>query len=1330
MPLPKILAIDDTPANLLTLGAALEGEFDLQFATSGPFGMELALRSVPDLILLDVMMPEVDGFETFRRLSAHATLQHVPVIFITALHNFDSEVKGLSLGAADYITKPINVAIARQRIRNLLERESLRKEVQWQAQSLRQLGKAVEQSPASVIITHLDGCIEYLNPRFTEITGYSADEMLGKNPRILQSGLTPRSIYAEMWGQLVQGQPWAGEFINKRKNGELFWEDAQIAPVKDANGVVTHYVAVATDITARKQAEFKMQAMNDQMSAILAGIPIPFFVKDAQSRFVVVNAACEAQWGLRQEDLLGTDGSAFFPAEQMASFLVKDQEIFAQGQALDCEELVWNAADQQNRTYHTYKNPSFDAAGKPLYLACASIDITKRKAAERELVRYQSQLEAKVLDRTHALQISVSTAERALNTLSRQKLVLDQHAIVTMSDLAGRITYSNDRFSEISGYTQQEALGQDHSLVNSGQHPQGFFKAMYQTIARGDVWRAEVCNRAKNGHLYWVDSTIAAFMGPDGKPLEYIAVRTDITERKTTEVLEKFHRRALAVLADNAPLDTMLASLAQELELAKPGLLCSILYPGMRDLDQGNERAARTHLGDRWSVPIVAASGLVLGALSVFSSTTYSPQASDILLIKQAAHLVGVAIERSDAQCALVYSEARAQAATLAKSAFLSNMSHEIRTPMNGVVGMLDVLQQTPLLPDQRRMLETIHKSSLALLTILNDILDFSKIEAGMLDIETIPTHLREVAEGVIQLMLTVALSKDAQVFLLVDPDLPVWVFSDPTRLRQILFNLLGNALKFIAPAGLGQVALHLLAVTQADGLMGLQLRVKDNGIGMNQQVLAQLFQPFVQADASTAREFGGTGLGLSITQRLVSMMGGRISVLSTPGVGSEFIVDFALRPAPAPPERKPVRPVDLSGVQVLAVAPDAECANLLQVYLRAAGAQVQVVADLLVARSQWALSRDNTVLVLGLGTPWDTNPSPQSLLQGLADRRIVRLISRHSERATAPSPFMDVFASPLLYDELIATVGMASGLLDQADLLSISSLHQRGSPPSGTLTESAVRAPTIEQAVMSGQLILLAEDNETNRDVMQAQLGLLGYAAEFAEDGVQALAMWRSGRYALLLTDCHMPHMDGFELTEAIRQAEPVGTRLPIVAITANAMQGAAERCRVHGMDDYLSKPLRLSEIAPMLAKWMPRTTEIGAATLVPAMESASALPERPPSLPIWDAHALSELVGDDPVMHKRLYEKFLLNANKQVAAIGVALAGARYDVAADVAHVLKSAARSVGALELGELCEQLETSGCDDDGAACAQWAADLQPAFIEVEAAIQRHLAQAGR
>jgi CheY-like chemotaxis protein/HPt (histidine-containing phosphotransfer) domain-containing protein len=247
-----------------------------------------------------------------------------------------------------------------------------------------------------------------------------------------------------------------------------------------------------------------------------------------------------------------------------------------------------------------------------------------------------------------------------------------------------------------------------------------------------------------------------------------------------------------------------------------------------------------------------------------------------------------------------------------------------------------------------------------------------------------------------------------------------------------------------------------------------------------------------------------------------------------------------------------------------------------------------------------------------------------------------------------------------------------------------------------------------VEQALARGQLILLAEDNETNREVIQEQLSLLGYTCEVAEDGAVALAMWQNGqttgkpRYALLLTDCHMPHLDGFGLTDAIRRAEPPGTRLPIIAITANAMQGEAQRCRDRGMDDYLTKPLRMRELSPLLTKWLP-------------LEA-----------PIWDPASLTALVGDNPAMHQRLLDKFLRSAQQQVTDILAACAVDDAPAVQAVAHPLKSAARTVGALALGELCQALEAAGRAGDTAQCRQLATGLEAALQVVTTQIKGHLA----
>ncbi|MEY4719095.1 MAG: hypothetical protein RL563_1713, partial [Pseudomonadota bacterium] len=328
----------------------------------------------------------------------------------------------------------------------------------------------------------------------------------------------------------------------------------------------------------------------------------------------------------------------------------------------------------------------------------------------------------------------------------------------------------------------------------------------------------------------------------------------------------------------------------------------------------------------------------------------------------KATHVYGVVMDVT----AFRKAEEAAKAANRAKSEFLANMSHEIRTPMNGVIGMVDILLETDLKSEQRRMLQTINDSSLALLDILNDILDYSKIEAGKLTVERIPTPLNEVVEGVAQLMLNIAAGNNAQIDLFIDPALPRWFYCDPTRLRQVLFNLLSNAVKFVAKS-CGKARLNAHHSTGPEGQACVRFDVIDNGIGMSEEILSKLFQPFTQADESTARKYGGTGLGLSITKQLVSLMGGTISVSSTPGMGSEFTVELPLAQAEAPSGyMRPPEP-NLEGVEVLAVTANSNCATLFQVYLSAAGAKVNIVADLETARDDFEKATEKPVLLLDL---------------------------------------------------------------------------------------------------------------------------------------------------------------------------------------------------------------------------------------------------------------------------------------------------------------------------------------------------------------------------
>jgi signal transduction histidine kinase/FixJ family two-component response regulator len=646
--------------------------------------------------------------------------------------------------------------------------------------------------------------------------------------------------------------------------------------------------------------------------------------------------------------------------------------------------------------------------------------------------------------------------------------------------------------------------------------------------------------------------------------------------------------------------------------------------------------------------------------------------------------------------------EGETKLANRAKDLFLASMSHEIRTPMNGIIGTLDVLNQSSLAGPQLELVNLIRESADSLLNIIDDILDFSKIEAGRLDIERLPMSVAQVVEKSCNLVNRLAEREGGTLTVFADPTIPANLLGDASRLRQILINLINNAIKFSSGREHpGRVSVRAVLVGRQPGSAVVEFRVADNGIGMDKATLARVFTSFTQADTSTTRRYGGTGLGLVICKQLASLMGGEITVETNVSTGSTFTVRVPFDLVPEPVDNAESAS-EIKGLTCLVIGGHAGLADDLATYLEADAALVTRVPDLAAAR-KWNRECPHGLVVWVVDAGDDLPPSSelQTALRARADLdlRVVLVVigrgQRRNPRAEADGVVM-IDGNALNRHALAKAVAIVTG-------------RASAEPEAPSVHHRITKAPTPsrDEALRQHRLILVAEDNEINQKVIRQQLDLLGYAADVATTGREAFKRFQSGNYALLLTDLHMPEMDGYDLTLQIRVAEGGRARMPIIALTANALRGESERCLAVGMDDYLSKPAPLAALAAALEKWLPAANPT---------ETSRDLSSMPVQVSILEA-----LVGTDPQLIHEFLQEFGVSAARSAAGLAEACGKQRSKDAAEIAHRLKSSARSVGALRLGELCAAIEIAGTAGDVAVLTE----LLPSFEQEMSAVDGYL-----
>ena len=1038
-------------------------------------------------------------------------------------------------------------------------------------ESLRQLSSAVEQSPASIVITNVAGDIEYVNPKFLELTGYSMVEVLGQNPRVLKSGDRTPESYRALWETIQAGEAWHGDFHNRKKNGELYWERASISPIRDPAGRITHFLAVKEDITVQKRLEDQLKSSEENFRDFFETVDDMVVVSAPDGRILFTNAAVERKLGFGLEELKTMRALEMYPAEhreeaaETLGAVLRGEAGFCplpmrdrDGARLPVETRVWSGKwDGQDCTFGVSK------------------DLSVQQAA---LDRFQ-----KVFDSNPAA-MSISSLQD------------------------GKMLSVNSAFLAGLGFTRDEVIGRTSGELGIIPDQDTRDRIAGEIQSRGRVTGLEVKVRARDGRI--LDGLFSAERIDNQGQKVLLTVMVDLTAQKRAEA---------GLIETNRRLEEATA--------------------------RANEMASQ------------------------------------------------------------------AKQASQAKSEFLANMSHEIRTPMNGVIGMTGLLLDTELSAEQREFAEIVRTSGEALLALINDILDFSKIEARKLDLEMLDFELRTTLEDIADLLAVRAHEKGLDVVCLTDPEVPALLRGDPGRLRQILLNLGGNAVKFTHQGG---VSIRASVAAEDEQRVTVRFAVTDTGIGIPREKQGILFSPFTQVDGSTTRKYGGTGLGLAISRQLAELMGGTVGLESEENQGSTFWFTAVLEKRPAGELAAPAPLADLTGVRVLVVDDLDTNALLATTLLRSWGCRFAAAADGEAALAQMrdALREGDPYAVAlldklmpgmdGVELGRRIKESPE-----LRDTKLIMMTS-HGERGDAARVtqvgFAGYLTKPLRQSQLRECLALVLG---------------RGDSPTAAHGPGLVTRHTVAELRKQRVRILLAEDNVTNQLVALKILEKLGYRADVVANGREAVAALQAVPYDLVLMDCQMPELDGFEATRQIRDpnTQALDHRVPIIAMTAHVMKGDREKCLAAGMDDYVGKPVRPAELAAALERWL--SARDGAA----ADRAAPAGPDPPETaVPVFDRAAFLERVMDDEDLVREIAELFLADLPVQLGRLAAAVDSGDCRLAGQLAHGIKGASANVGGEVLRETAFEMEKAGKAGDLVALKTLLPEMQKRFARLKEAME--------
>jgi len=890
-----ILIVDDDAASLKIMSEMLErAGFAVRPALSAEIAFKLIELSVPDLILMDTRMPTRDGYETCRLFKSFSTTKHIPIIFLSGTDDLQDKLKAFEAGGVDYVVKPFceEEVIARIRTHLKLSRfEDLKRETQQRIEAEAALKESeqrfrsiVENSP-NMIMVHSGGVFVYLNPTAVRLFGIeNQHEYIGKP--VLEV-VDPE--FRDFVRERIRNLGSSGQTNNTaeekllRKNGSSFWVELTGIP-STYNGIKAVYV-VATDIENRKQSELNNMRLLLQQKAILDNLPMMAWLKDTESRLEMINEPYAKACGKSIEECIGKTDLDLFPRDLALGYISDDHNVCISGQKKHVEEQI--STPEGIKWHFTHKTPLYDEQGVVVGTTGIAVDITDRKRAEVEILNTVNLLH----DIINTAPIRVFWKDQDLNYIG-----------------------CNNSFAADAGYSSPEDIIGKNDFQMAWKEQAELYRSDDRNVILTGIPKLSYneLQTTPSGENIWLRTSKVPLRNEKNNIIGVLGIYDDITELKKTEETLREREADLSAAQSISHVGSWKLIFGTDGEIWTGSDELYHIYgypPGMPlTMQSGMDRM---HPEDLETVRLAWTSALLNGyPLEWEHRIVVNRQTKWIKVLveidrddsgnpKEARGTLQDITDRKLAENELRLAKAAAESANLAKSAFLANMSHEIRTPMNGVIGVVQLLGMTDLSSEQKEYVRILSVSAKNLMSVINDVLDLSKIEADMVKIESAEFNLHKCIQDCIMMHKLALKDKALLLDLDIAADIPQVLSGDQLRIKQILLNLLANAVKFTKQ---GKITVSVRLLKQSDSCMNVQIDVSDTGIGISGDALENIFQPFVQEDGSTTRNYGGTGLGLTISRRLAELMGGSITVNSTPGSGSCFSVSlpFALAQTPA----------------------------------------------------------------------------------------------------------------------------------------------------------------------------------------------------------------------------------------------------------------------------------------------------------------------------------------------------------------------------------------------------------------------------------------------